>query len=189
MSTPDTIAELVKRVSAEAPPEERTHEVLQGIRALPNIEELPGPLAFRSENYEIHVGLTHNLEKVAKNLSDVKSMKLSVAPEVVAHLPYGDGEGVLITRYAAIDGERLTPVRPGQTAVPAAARERFQKDLAALGARGLVHPYASRGFAHWLASSESKTLVLDNWSVLRGADASEASEHLGKVDGLLARLG
>lgn len=191
MSVADTVSEIVRRVSAEAPEDERIHAVLREIRALPNIEELDGPLAFRSGDVEIQVGLIANLEKAKKSLDEVRSLKLSIAPEVVAHLPFSGAESVLVTRYAACEGERLLPVRPsapGQGSISEASRERAKKDLLRLSERGLIHPWAARGFAPWLVSSESKTLVLSGWTELRPADADERASQLERAGALLGRL-
>jgi hypothetical protein len=188
MNVAQTVQKIVEGAK-NAPAEERTHEVLKGIRALPGIEELPGPLAFRSGHHEIHVGLTANLAKTANSLNELKALKLSVAPEVLADLPFSDHESVLVTRYGAAPDASLTPLKETDTGVGEAARARAKSDLEKLAGHGLIHGYAGRGFAHWLKSADKNTLVLGNWSALREANSEEQKESLERIDQLLSRLG
>jgi hypothetical protein len=187
MNVADTISEIVRRASTE-PEDERTHEVLKGIRALPGIEELSGPLTFRTGPFEIQVGMTQHLEKAVNSLNEVRPLKLSIAPEVVSHLPFSDNESVLVTRYPAVEGEKLVALKPGQGVVSDGTRARVRADFEKLAANGMVHGYASRGFAHWLSTADKKTVVLDGWTSLRPAGVPESAQHLEQIDGLLSRL-
>src|SRR5262245_38488502 len=187
-TTMEAINEIVRRAKSEASEDERTHEVLKSIRALPGVEELAGPLAFRIGAHEIQVGLTTHLEKLEGALKEVAPLGLSIAPEVVAHLPYSDGESVLVTRYAAALGETLKPLKPADGPISAEARARAKDDLSRLAEHGMIHGYAGRGFAPWLVSGGKKTLVLEGWSALRSAGAEESREQLEKVDALFGRF-
>lgn len=189
MNIAESVSEIVRRVESEVPEDDRTSEVLRAIRALPGIVELNGPLTFRSGQHEIQVGLTGNLDKTAGALKELAPLKLSIAPELVAQHSFAPGEGVLVSRYAAVsDGEKLVPLKPNEGGIEAKAKERARQDFEKLAANGLIHGYAGRGFAQWLATSDKKSLALDGWTSLRAASAEERVEQLERIDGLLARI-
>jgi uncharacterized protein len=184
---PDRVAALISDVTktSTAPPDKHFLEVLEKLGAIAGIEPHTEP-EFRFNEFEVSVGMAGSRRGTRNMLESIASMSLSIAPSVVAYIPFGDDDAVLITRYAACPGERLARIETTTGPLQEAAGARFRADMQKLVDRGLVHPYV-RGPYHWLISSETGTLVLDSWYALRECSEAEGIEMMGKVDGFLAR--
>src|SRR5262245_5807663 len=80
------------------------------LRALPDMETRDG-VEFRCREYEVTTGLKLHLGELAGTLGELGGLELGAAPVVVADLPVGAHEMVLVTRYWACPGERLIPAK------------------------------------------------------------------------------
>lgn len=185
MNVQETIGSIVQGAKS-APEDDRTHEVLKGIRALPGIEELNGPLIFRTGGHQIQVGLTAALDKTSESLREIAHLKLGIAPEVVSQQEFAPGESVLVTRYAG--AEKLQALKPSDAPIAENVRAKARAELEKLAIAGKQHGFAARGFAQWLTTPDKKALMLDGWSALKSATPAESAEQLAGVDALLARL-
>src|SRR5581483_555599 len=187
-----TVRAIVARVeSTVASTEQRPYKVLEAIRALPDLENVDG-LTFRHHEYEIRAGLTKPLEEDIKKLRWLASLEIAAAPEVVELIPVGvseiGDESVLIARYRCCPGEQLIKALSTQEPFREDAVERFVGDMRKLIEHGAVHPYADRGFHHWLVSSRTGALLLDSWSALRTCDPEQGAEILDHLaERLMAR--
>lgn len=181
----DRIAALVETAKESVPSTEQTVMVSRELRALPGVDVVDH-VQFRLEEYEIRLSLLEHLEDVVAALKRVAPLQLAAAPEVVALLPISETQfnGALVLRYAACPGERLVKAETVPGPFRPEAAERFRADMRKLAEHGMVHPYV-RGLMHWLVSSETGTIVLDEWSVIEAADATESERMLKVVDRLL----
>jgi len=182
INVPKEVNQIVSRVNgtSTAASDNRLHEILALLRELPEIEAVE-TLAFRYKEFEIRVGLLSGLKSHLDALRLAAPLCLSAAPSLVEYIPIDEREGVLIVRYAACPGERLTRVETTTEPFREVASRRFRADMQTLIEHGLVHPFV-RGPHHWLISSETGTLVLDSWYALRACDPEEGAEMLAKID-------
>ncbi len=185
---PRLVVDIVARVGASTPPAHYLTAVMDELVAMPNAEREPDTLVVRSSEYEIRVGRLGFLQLIMENLATLRSYSLTVAPEVVGCIPLHEEnrDGILVLRYAACRGERLRRAHTTSEPFNEAARQRFRHEMQVLADHGKIHPYA-RGLMHWLVSSETGTLLLAEWVVVRDAEADERRELLEIVDELLAR--
>jgi hypothetical protein len=182
MDAPNIVSEIVRDHPADV------HAVLHALRAVPGIEELDGPIAFRICEHEIHVGLKAGMERQRDMLEKVRALDLAIAPEVVALHPIGDEEAALLLRYRACRGEHLLPVRAVDGPIPPESFARAKRDIAKLGSNGFVHRYAGRGAASWLASDKQKTLVLSGWTSLAQGSAKDGESMCEQVNAVFSKL-
>lgn len=187
LDIPATVTELVTRAIAGSvrSDHDRFLDVLAALRGVPWIDASDDP-TFRCNEYEIRVGSTASVQEELDALASIAGLALGAAPEVVRAIAVSGRTSVLITRYRACPGERL--LRADETHGPfgEAARRRFRDDMQKLVDHGLVHPYA-RGLVHWLVSSETGHLMLEQWIVIRAGDADDGAEMLASIDRSLAR--
>ena len=180
------VRDIVDRVTATSGPEgDELPRICQELRALPDIDA-SDPIAFRYREYVIAPGFTMHLDREAEILRWVRGLDIAAAPELVALVPFAEGQAVLVSRYWACEGEILRPVRSLREPLQEQARRRFRRDLATLADNGAIHPYA-RGTMHWFAAERSETLVLNGWSALRRCNREECDDFLAVVDQVLSR--
>ena len=142
--------------------------VRQALAALPQID-MTDRLTPRYQEYEIRPGFNMHLEREAQMLKWLRGLNLSIAPECVALLPLAEAQGVLIRRYWACPGETLSHLKMTDVPLRPEAKERAMADLETLAKHGCIHSQ-SRDLSRWLVSSQTGTLVLDNWLAMRQAD-------------------
>jgi hypothetical protein len=182
----DRIAAIVERAKESVPSTEQVVMVSQDIRALPGVDVVD-LVNVRVDEYEVRLSLLEHLERVVAALKRVAPLELAAAPVVVDLLPISETQfnGALIMRYAACPGERFTRADKIEGPFRPEAAERFRADMHKLAEHGMVHPYV-RGLMHWLVSSETGTIVLDEWSVVEEADDDDIEKMRRTVDRLLA---
>jgi hypothetical protein len=147
-SLESTVRELVARSGD-------LHSVVQGLKELPGVAE-----------HRFRTGRLEDLERERDLLSSVRDLGLTIAPEVVALVPVGDKNGVLITRYPVCPGEELIPAARTTGPFKAEAAERLRRDAGKLVENGFAH-LGTRGLNHWLVSSRTGAIVLERWSSLQ----------------------
>jgi len=127
------------------------------------------------------------LIKDAERLAWMKQLEISAAPELLALISAG-GYSVLVGRHWACTDEQLVPVDRKKHVLTPEAIRRFHRDMVVLSDHGMFHPFAGRGFAHWLIGETSGTIVLNSWSVLWPFEPRERAEMLSAVDRQLTWL-
>jgi len=101
------------------------------------------------------------LIKDAERLAWMKQLEISAAPELLALISAG-GYSVLVGRHWACTDEQLVPVDRKKHVLTPEAIRRFHRDMVVLSDHGMFHPFAGRGFAHWLIGETSGTIVLNS---------------------------
>jgi hypothetical protein len=185
MSIIEAVKEIVARESSATPADGELGRINLAIRALPNIDGRTTSTQ-RCREYEIEVGLGHGLRHESEALTRLRSLDIAAAPEVAVLIPLREGH-LIVRRYWACPDERLLPVRETTAPLRAGARARFRRDIEVLLESGYVHPFADRGFFHWLVGEASGTIVLDTWSVLTPSPELDHEQLLPSIDALLAR--
>ena len=112
--------------------------------------------------------------KLADDLTWMRDLEISAAPEVVALLPITNGY-VLVSRYWACPGERLISAQTTNVKFQTDACPRFRRDMEVLADHGKMHPFAGRGFAHLFVGEQTGTIVMNAWSVLKPCSPRERS--------------
>ena len=168
------------RVRATATPAAEVGAMVRELAALPGAVP-SASLGVRCDEFEVTLGQLDYHEQTISVLESIRSLGLVCAPDVVECIPFSEHryDGVLVVRYAACPGERLVRAKATTAPFRADAAKRFIAEMDLLAARGKVHPYA-RGLTHWLVSSETGTLLLESWSVLRDASEGERKE-MGEI--------
>ncbi len=136
--------------------------------------------------YVLQIG-GDSLIKDAEKLQWLKQLEVSAAPEPLALIP-ADSHFVLVARYGACSDEQLVPVERKKHVLTPEAIRRFQRGMVALADHGMFHPFAGRGFAHWLIGETSGTIVLNSWSMLWPFEPRERAEMLSAVNRQLTWL-
>lgn len=136
---------------------------------------------FYYQEYEIQVGKSWWLHAIAQTLEKLRPLSLSVAPELVAELPAGEGNTVLVSRYSACAGEELLHVYSFESAFNDEAAQRFRSEMQTLADLGLVHTYI-RGGAYWMVGSKTGTIVLKEWHTLESGTPQQGVEMLRSIE-------
>jgi hypothetical protein len=102
------------------------------------------------------------LTELEARLRAMRSLDIAAAPEPLVLFPT-EAPLVLLARYWACPGEQLVDAESDSERIPAEAAARFRRDMHALAAHDLLHPYAGRGFYSWRISEQSRTVVLLHW--------------------------
>jgi len=187
MTIVERISKSLRGIPAEVEGFERTFALMQELAQLSDFEASRNRTDVFCFEHKITLGLFAALDEQVQKLSQVAPLDLTIAPVVVDLLPV-DAErrrGVLVTRYLACEGERLRSTDDLPPDVPQSSFDRFYADVEKLAENGFLHPLV-RGWYHVLVSSESKTLVMDDWLVSgRGSpgDIEEMLQHARRMTG------
>ena len=187
MSLSEDIAIAIAGIPSDLDEFARIGEICRRLAALPGVRRGRNTQALYCREHKIVRGPTEHLRGLEQKLQVVRAIPVEICPEPVSLIAAGPRgqQGILLVRYPACAGETLVPGEEAKRPFTDDALERFAADVRTLADHGYAHVYI-RSWYHALVSSETGTIVMDDWGALSTGRRNDVTEMLGHLERLLA---